>query len=81
MSVKNPLELTNYDQIAQLYIEHTEAEDSWNNLYERPAMIEMFADFSRVLNPGGRVYISTHDPLADFLVLDKKSYFASLQRR
>lgn len=157
---------TNYDSITSTYLAHTEREDSWNNLYERPALLEMMGeirnkdvvdvgcgsgfyskfalggncrvtavdaseamlshvtntldstnlstaaadianglpfiknnsqdtiicslvlhyienwdtalkDFHRVLKPGGDIYISTHHPLSDYLVLDKDGYFDS----
>jgi len=35
---------TDYDSIAERYIEHTERPDSWNNLYERPFMITRFPE-------------------------------------
>jgi SAM-dependent methyltransferase len=37
--MKSDAELTNYDQIAERFIEHANREDSWNNLYERPNTI------------------------------------------
>jgi len=39
--VKPAAEITNYDKIAQFYIEHVENERSWNNLYERPYMLSV----------------------------------------
>ena len=44
--MKSPVELTNYDNIAEIYIPHTEKEDSWNNLYERPNMLASFDNFN-----------------------------------
>jgi ubiquinone/menaquinone biosynthesis C-methylase UbiE len=35
----------------------------------------IIAEFYRVLKKGGKVYISTHHPFADFLHLKKESYF------
>jgi len=32
----NDSELTSYDSIAEIFLEHIERPDSWNNLYERP---------------------------------------------
>ena len=34
--MKSDAEITNYDPIAERFIEHAGREDSWNNLYERP---------------------------------------------
>lgn len=39
-------ELTNYDSVSDTYIRHIEQETSWNNLYERPAMIALFDNFA-----------------------------------
>ena len=36
------------------------------------------AEFYRVLNNGGKLYISTHHPFWDYLILKKKSYFDKL---
>jgi SAM-dependent methyltransferase len=43
--MKDVSETTNYDSIADIYITHTERQDSWNNLYERPCMIFQFPSF------------------------------------
>jgi len=37
----------------------------------------VIADFYRVLKKGGKLYVSTHHPFADYLFLRKESYFAS----
>ncbi len=36
------VELTNYDNIADIYTLHAENKLSWNNLYERPFMLSIF---------------------------------------
>lgn len=36
----------------------------------------VIADFYRVLKKGGKLYVSTHHPFADYLFLHKESYFA-----
>lgn len=43
--MKDVSETTNYDSIADIYIAHTECQDSLNNLYERPCMISQFPSF------------------------------------
>lgn len=45
---------SDYDLFAEEYIAHTENPLSWNNLYERPAMLSLFASFSnkKVLDVG-----------------------------
>lgn len=35
----------------------------------------IIAEFYRVLKQNGKLYISTHHPLSDYLILKKKSYF------
>src|SRR5258706_7691261 len=35
----------------------------------------IIAEFYRVLKQNGKLYISTHNPLSDYLILKKKSYF------
>jgi SAM-dependent methyltransferase len=40
--MKDISETTSYDSIAEIYIAHTERQESWNNLYERPYMISQF---------------------------------------
>jgi len=40
-----PSDLTNYDKITQAYIENTEKENSFNNIYERPYMLSIFDKF------------------------------------
>ncbi|MCG8572593.1 MAG: class I SAM-dependent methyltransferase [Spirochaetes bacterium] len=47
-------DLTNYDNIAHLYIAHANRQKSWNNLFERPFMTSLFDDFSfkNVLDAG-----------------------------
>lgn len=35
----------------------------------------VIADFHRVLKKGGKLYVSTHHPFADYLFLNKDSYF------
>ncbi len=37
--------ITNYDSIDENYLAHNERPDSWNNLYERPAMLSQFPPF------------------------------------
>ena len=44
--MRSPVELTNYDNLAEIYIPHTEKEDSWNNLHERPNMLASFDNFN-----------------------------------
>jgi len=36
----------------------------------------VITDFYRVLKKGGKLYVSTHHPFADYLFLKKESYFA-----
>jgi ubiquinone/menaquinone biosynthesis C-methylase UbiE len=43
--MKTKVEYTNYDDIAEIYIPHSERMLSWNNLYERPNMLSMFENF------------------------------------
>ena len=35
----------------------------------------IFEDFHRILKPNGKLYISTHHPLNDYIYLDKPNYF------
>ena len=37
--MSNDADLTNYDSIAELFINHARQPDYWNNLYERPYML------------------------------------------
>lgn len=43
--MKDTVELTNYDSIADIYSAQAENELSWNNLYERPYMLSIFDTF------------------------------------
>ena len=38
--MENDSELTSYDSIAEIFTEHAGHPDSWNNLYERPYMLD-----------------------------------------
>jgi ubiquinone/menaquinone biosynthesis C-methylase UbiE len=56
-------EKTNYDNIAETFIEQAERNLSWNNLYERPYMLSIFDNFKnkRVLDLGcGTGFYSFH---------------------
>ncbi len=52
--MNDPADLTNYDDISNVYIELVDRKLSWNNLYERPYMLSVFDDFKgkNVLDAG-----------------------------
>lgn len=42
--MKSDVEITNYDNIADLFLTHIDRPNSWNNIYERPNMIARLPD-------------------------------------